>query len=317
MGKQKGKRKHGKNKKSQSPSIDKVLAWIRKNIGLVITGLPLVGVVLHVIIRFMIDSYARGRGYYFGLPKEYLIINYGSTIYTAVFSVAIFIAYILFILWIVWDYVTTQCSFYRKLKAFCYLLLPPLVLLVFLTATILGNVIIMIQEPKESVQLFIIIFIAHFTMIIAFGVCILRPFRMALIEHGDVEEKLILTREEKEEQLKKEKLRDKDGKIMGAFIIVATICTLVFHFHNLGKSHAEEQREFLYASLENTKYVVVMSDGNEALLEKCEWTDKKGGQKGTILTIYTDEFMKIDCNNLLLEKKIFNQVNIESLEGEK
>lgn len=126
-----------------------------------------------------------------------------------------------------------------------------------------------------------------------------------------------MTREEKEEQLKKEKLRDKGGKIMGVFTIVVTICVLVFYFHNVGKSHAEEQREFWYASLENTKYVVVMSDGNEAVLEKCEWTDKKGGQKGTILTIYTDECMKIDCNNLLLKKKIFNQVNMESLEGEK
>lgn len=314
MGKQKGKRKHGKNKKSQGPSIDKVLAWIRKNIGLVITALPLVGAVLHVIIQFMIDSYARGRGYYFGLPKEYLIINYGSTIYTAIFAVAIFMAYILFILWIVWDCKTTQRSSFRKLKFLCYLLLPPLV---FLAATILGNVIIMRQEPKESIQLLIVIFTVHVTMIFAFGVCILRPLRIALIEQGDVEEKPILTREEKEEQLKKEKLRDKGGKIMGVFIIVVTICALVFYFHYLGKSHAEEQREFLYASLENTKYVVVMSDGNEALLEKCEWTDKKGGQKGTILTIYTDEFMKIDCNNLLLEKKIFNQVNIESLEGEK
>ena len=50
-------------------------------------------------------------------------------------------------------------------------------------------------------------------------------------------------------------------------------------------------------------YIVVMTDGDEAILEK----DRTG--KDGKLKICKDKYMKVDCKNLLLEKKKYRRAS--------
>ena len=64
-----------------------------------------------------------------------------------------------------------------------------------------------------------------------------------------------------------------------------------------GIQNAQKQELFLTTRIDNDTYIVVMTDGDEAILEK----DRTG--KDGKLKICKDKYMKVDCKNLLLEKR--------------
>lgn len=68
-----------------------------------------------------------------------------------------------------------------------------------------------------------------------------------------------------------------------------------------GIQNAQKQELFLTTRIDNDTYIVVMTDGDEAILEK----DRTG--KDGKLKICKDKYMKVDCKNLLLEKKKYRR----------
>lgn len=70
-----------------------------------------------------------------------------------------------------------------------------------------------------------------------------------------------------------------------------------------GIQNAQKQELFLTTRIDNDTYIVVMTDGDEAILEK----DRTG--KDGKLKICKDKYMKVDCKNLLLEKKKYRRAS--------
>jgi hypothetical protein len=70
-----------------------------------------------------------------------------------------------------------------------------------------------------------------------------------------------------------------------------------------GIQNAQKQELFLTTRIDNDTYIVVMTDGDEAILEK----DRTG--KDGKLKICKDKYMKVDCKNRLLEKKKYRRAS--------
>lgn len=105
--------------------------------------------------------------------------------------------------------------------------------------------------------------------------------------------------------LRKHKYRwkNKDYQLIGWLLIIVAIVSYGAYVNWQGIQNAQKQELFLTTRIDNDTYIVVMTDGDEAILEK----DRTG--KDGKLKICKDKYMKVDCKNRLLEKKKYRRVS--------
>lgn len=93
--------------------------------------------------------------------------------------------------------------------------------------------------------------------------------------------------------------KNKDYKIFGAMICVIGIVGFGCYYYYRGIQLVENQKDFQITIIENNIYVVVMMDGDEAIVEKCDV------EESDTLKVNVNEYMKVECKNLLLQEKHF------------
>lgn len=97
--------------------------------------------------------------------------------------------------------------------------------------------------------------------------------------------------------------KNKDYQLIGWLLIIVAIVFYGAYVNWQGIQNAQKQELFLTTRIDNDTYIVVMTDGDEAILEK----DRTG--KDGKLKICKDKYMKVDCKNLLLEKKKYRRAS--------
>ena len=97
--------------------------------------------------------------------------------------------------------------------------------------------------------------------------------------------------------------KNKDYQLIGWLLIIVAIVSYGAYVNWQGIQNAQKQELFLTTRIDNDTYIVVMTDGDEAILEKV-----RSGKDGK-LKICKDKYMKVDCKNRLLEKKKYRRVS--------
>lgn len=138
-------------------------------------------------------------------------------------------------------------------------------------------------------------------IVFAVGYCMVYSFQKDLIEKNRRNKR----KEPKKNLSRKHKYRwkNKDYQLIGWLLIIVAIVFYGAYVNWQGIQNAQKQELFLTTRIDNDTYIVVMTDGDEAILEK----DRTG--KDGKLKICKDKYMKVDCKNLLLEKKKYRRAS--------
>lgn len=138
-------------------------------------------------------------------------------------------------------------------------------------------------------------------IVFAVGYCMVYSFQKDLIEKNRRNKR----KEPKKNLSRKHKYRwkNKDYQLIGWLLIIVAIVFYGAYVNWQGIQNAQKQELFLTTRIDNDTYIVVMTDGDEAILEK----DRTG--KDGKLKICKDKYMKVDCKNRLLEKKKYRRAS--------
>ena len=155
------------------------------------------------------------------------------------------------------------------------------------------------KKNGENVVLFIIF--SNAIIVFAVGYCMVYSFQKDLIEKNRRNKR----KEPKKNLSRKHKYRwkNKDYQLIGWLLIIVAIVFYGAYVNWQGIQNAQKQELFLTTRIDNDTYIVVMTDGDEAILEK----DRTG--KDGKLKICKDKYMKVDCKNRLLEKKKYRRAS--------
>ena len=159
--------------------------------------------------------------------------------------------------------------------------------------------IVLQEERRKCIILVLFIIFSNAIIVFAVGYCMVYSFQKDLIEKNRRNKR----KEPKKNLSRKHKYRwkNKDYQLIGWLLIIVAIVFYGAYVNWQGIQNAQKQELFLTTRIDNDTYIVVMTDGDEAILEK----DRTG--KDGKLKICKDKYMKVDCKNLLLEKKKYRR----------
>lgn len=154
---------------------------------------------------------------------------------------------------------------------------------------------------RKCIILVLFIIFSNAIIVFAVGYCMVYSFQKDLIEKNRRNKR----KEPKKNLSRKHKYRwkNKDYQLIGWLLIIVAIVFYGAYVNWQGIQNAQKQELFLTTRIDNDTYIVVMTDGDEAILEK----DRTG--KDGKLKICKDKYMKVDCKNLLLEKKKYRRAS--------
>lgn len=161
--------------------------------------------------------------------------------------------------------------------------------------------IVLQEERRKCIILVLFIIFSNAIIVFAVGYCMVYSFQKDLIEKNRRNKR----KEPKKNLSRKHKYRwkNKDYQLIGWLLIIVAIVFYGAYVNWQGIQNAQKQELFLTTRIDNDTYIVVMTDGDEAILEK----DRTG--KDGKLKICKDKYMKVDCKNLLLEKKKYRRAS--------
>lgn len=183
-------------------------------------------------------------------------------------------------------------------------LIPVLICFIILSIAT-GNwedaLIVLQEERRKCIILVLFIIFSNAIIVFAVGYCMVYSFQKDLIEKNRRNKR----KEPKKNLSRKHKYRwkNKDYQLIGWLLIIVAIVFYGAYVNWQGIQNAQKQELFLTTRIDNDTYIVVMTDGDEAILEK----DRTG--KDGKLKICKDKYMKVDCKNLLLEKKKYRRAS--------
>ena len=183
-------------------------------------------------------------------------------------------------------------------------LIPVLICFIILSIAT-GNwedaLIVLQEERRKCIILVLFIIFSNAIIVFAVGYCMAYSFQKDLIEKNRRNKR----KEPKKNLSRKHKYRwkNKDYQLIGWLLIIVAIVFYGAYVNWQGIQNAQKQELFLTTRIDNDTYIVVMTDGDEAILEK----DRTG--KDGKLKICKDKYMKVDCKNLLLEKKKYRRAS--------
>ena len=183
-------------------------------------------------------------------------------------------------------------------------LIPVLICFIILSIAT-GNwedaLIVLQEERRKCIILVLFIIFSNAIIVFAVGYCMVYSFQKDLIEKNRKNKR----KEPKKNLSRKHKYRwkNKDYQLIGWLLIIVAIVFYGAYVNWQGIQNAQKQELFLTTRIDNDTYIVVMTDGDEAILEK----DRTG--KDGKLKICKDKYMKVDCKNRLLEKKKYRRAS--------
>ena len=163
------------------------------------------------------------------------------------------------------------------------------------------DLIVLQEERRKCIILVLFIIFSNAIIVFAVGYCMVYSFQKDLIEKNRRNKR----KEPKKNLSRKHKYRwkNKDYQLIGWLLIIVAIVFYGAYVNWQGIQNAQKQELFLTTRIDNDTYIVVMTDGDEAILEK----DRTG--KDGKLKICKDKYMKVDCKNRLLEKKKYRRAS--------
>lgn len=276
-------------------SFQRVYEIVSKNIGIFLAVIPLTGMAASAVFNFLIYIYTKGQASYFNVPDQYLIINQGVTIYSIILHGSIALVCVAVARWTVRT-ILRQRSWGRKILVMILTggILPMLFLLVV--------IIFVLDTPSQVFELSREDWIEFFIFATITILCLHGPFvyTAGYLATYPVQKYLIKRRyDDSRKEDYYHSWKYKNHRILGAVVCVIAIIGFGWYYYYLGFQSVEKQKDFQITMIDGHTYVVVMMDGNEAVVGKCD------AEEGGTLKVNTGEYMKVECINLLLQERHF------------
>ena len=259
---------------------------------LIIEVLTGIGVALSLVFKFLIYLYVSGRASYFDIPKEFVINNYSITLYSIIIMVVIVAFYFLTIAWIIRTIERQKTKIKKAVCAILGFFVGPLLIIVAVLVYISGGFSVL-KSWTTLLPHILVLLTYHIIFLIGFGYCSVYPIIKDLTND-----------KHKKKKPQKGNWKIIDFKLWGLIIVLIGLIFEGVLCYYAGFKGAGTQRNFQITKLESQTYAVIMTDGEEAVIEKCE-------DQATELKLNRGEFMKIKCENVLMESKYFEKVLIE------
>lgn len=266
-------------------------------------GIPIAGAMVNFIVKLYIYIYKMGYSSYFQIPNEYLLINYNITIYNMIIVGSISVVYCMCAVNNVRIILRREMLIKKIFWGILLDFLIPVLICFIILSIATGNwedaLIVLQEERRKCIILVLFIIFSNAIIVFAVGYCMVYSFQKDLIEKNRRNKR----KEPKKNLSRKHKYRwkNKDYQLIGWLLIIVAIVFYGAYVNWQGIQNAQKQELFLTTRIDNDTYIVVMTDGDEAILEK----DRTG--KDGKLKICKDKYMKVDCKNLLLEKKKYRR----------
>lgn len=279
----------------QRISFQRICDWISKNISALLTIIPLISVAGNSFFNFTIYLFIKGKASYFNIPNEYVVINYKVEIYNIVIKSGIFLMYLLVVIWTVRVILRRQSSVGKVFMAILMDGILPIIFL-FVVAILFFDVTPDIRTWSGEdflyfLELSVFVIIMHGCMVVGFGYCILYPLHLDLIK----EKKKVKS----SPKVNVDRWKNRDYRIIGVILIVVGLVLEIVYLQYWGRQSVQNQQNFQITVINDNTYVVVMMDGDTAIVEKCDVGD------GNTLKVDVNEYMKVECKNLLIQNKHF------------
>ena len=293
-------------KELNGKSNHKKRSWISQNMIAALTMIPIAGAMVNFIVKLYIYIYKMGYSSYFQIPNEYLLINYNITIYNMIIVGSISVVYCMCAVNNVRIILRREMLIKKIFWGILLDFLIPVLICFIILSIATGNwedaLIVLQEERRKCIILVLFIIFSNAIIVFAVGYCMVYSFQKDLIEKNRRNKR----KEPKKNLSRKHKYRwkNKDYQLIGWLLIIVAIVSYGAYVNWQGIQNAQKQELFLTTRIDNDTYIVVMTDGDEAILEK----DRTG--KDGKLKICKDKYMKVDCKNRLLEKR-----NIEGSVG--
>lgn len=266
--------------------------------------IPIAGAIVNFIVKLYIYIYKIGYSSYFQIPNEYLLINYNITIYNMIIVGSVAVVYCMCAVGNVRIILRRERLIKKILWGMLLDFFIPVLICFGVLRIAMGNLedtlTVLQEEWRKSIILVLVIIFSNLIVVFAVGYCLAYSFQKDLIEKNK-------TPKAKKSLQKKRKYpwKNKEYQLMGWFLIIVAIVFYGVCVNWQGLQNAQKQETFLTTRIDNDTYIVVMTDGNEAILEK----DRTG--KDRKLKICKDKYMKVDCKNLLLEQKKYKRKKLK------
>lgn len=292
-------------KELNGKSNHKKRSWISQNMIAALTMIPIAGAMVNFIVKLYIYIYKMGYSSYFQIPNEYLLINYNITIYNMIIVGSISVVYCMYAVNNVRIILRREMLIKKIFWGILLDFLIPVLICFIILSIATGNwedaLIVLQEERRKCIILVLFIIFSNAIIVFAVGYCMVYSFQKDLIEKNRRNKR----KEPKKNLSRKHKYRwkNKDYQLIGWLLIIVAIVFYGAYVNWQGIQNAQKQELFLTTRIDNDTYIVVMTDGDEAILEK----DRTG--KDGKLKICKDKYMKVDCKNLLLEKKKYRRAS--------
>ena len=292
-------------KELNGKSNHKKRSWISQNMIAALTMIPIAGAMVNFIVKLYIYIYKMGYSSYFQIPNEYLLINYNITIYNMIIVGSISVVYCMCAVNNVRIILRREMLIKKIFWGILLDFLIPVLICFIILSIATGNwedaLIVLQEERRKCIILVLFIIFSNAIIVFAVGYCMVYSFQKDLIEKNRRNKR----KEPKKNLSRKHKYRwkNKDYQLIGWLLIIVAIVFYGAYVNWQGIQNAQKQELFLTTRIDNDTYIVVMTDGDEAILEK----DRTG--KDGKLKICKDKYMKVDCKNRLLEKKKYRRAS--------
>lgn len=257
--------------------------------------ISLAGVIANSIINFLIYIFTKGRASYFNIPVEYLMVNYRTTIYDVIINSCILLTYIVIDIGILRT-ILRQQSFWKKAGVIiCTVTILPMICLLI-------GLIFCLESPSQLLLWTEDEWLDFFELATALIVCIHIPFviGIGLITYP-IQQDLIKRKKKEKKPEKNQKRKAKDYMITKVLVGTVYLAFLGGFFYYLGVRSVIIQKDFQITLINNDPYVVVMTDGDTAIVKQYDIKQKD------VLKINEKLYMKVSCENLSLENKYFKK----------
>ena len=267
-------------KELNGKSNHKKRSWISQNMIAALTMIPIAGAMVNFIVKLYIYIYKMGYSSYFQIPNEYLLINYNITIYNMIIVGSISVVYCMCAVNNVRIILRREMLIKKNFWGILLDFLIPVLICFIILSIATGNwedaLIVLQEERRKCIILVLFIIFSNAIIVFAVGYCMVYSFQKDLIEKNRRNKR----KEPKKNLSRKHKYRWKntDYQLIGWLLIIVAIVSYGAYVNWQGIQNAQKQELFLTTRIDNDTYIVVMTDGDEAILEK-DRTGKDGKLK--------------------------------------
>jgi len=295
-------------------NLNKWIIYARKNWKVLLTILPVFGVILGAIINFGLYLYGKGFADYVGIPEQYILLNTKVTIYRLLIWGTFTLLYIginilTVRLWL------EKGTFKMWMKRIVYTVILPTIVFAAMIILLSGQQS-MIWEVLTEATCILLKGVSQFLVI---HISMLAGIRYAFSQ--SLYEDLLQQKRKKLERFKekgkkngvsdentkgenKSKIYEKrSSRNIGTVVIFAiAFLFLMYASYNTGKLVAQGQHTFPIIIIDQKEYMVVMSDGEYAIVKPCIVVNENK------ISVKQDEYMKVKCENINFKKYTFVEV---------